>query len=500
MPSSIPYDPSLTLGNIISQEKLTNVINIAKAQGPADAAENELNSLISMKRSMDMTVQELINMSVDPAALITAVEKVGPQISKAASDYASAKVKSEQTIQPLRAKMYGVSESVESPLDYNRTKIKTDLPLAADTMQLNVQYFSFDENRQDSKTHAATVASFVSGSVSYLGDHFSSQASGSAQNQMNSQYSRHSIAGTLVISISCTHKNALVLAPFILDVDKAIRVWNQLFPSDMIKPDDLASLAKIASQADTPNAKSFNILSGATYGSSFVGMVHVLNTTTSQSNQSMYSVAESMQAQFKIGGWFADAEGGFGVSSSFSNSVKNLLSTQNINSHCTLTAMGLIPSIKSNSVKMAVQQFSDFDGKSSMDSLSTLQNATATQQSTVDSSAEAARTGAQMLSMQNAKIKGVLSATSEIDDGANKMLDINSLMEGMDDYIQKAMAGNIGVPINYYLKSITAKQLAEMYVAKYYPGQYTTESGDDSGTGGPAVAPASGSIPEGSES
>jgi hypothetical protein len=36
------------------------------------------------------------------------------------------------------------------------------------------------------------------------------------------------------------------------------------------------------------------------------------------------------------------------------------------------------------------------------------------------------------------------------------------------------------VPINYYLKPITKAQLAQMWVAKYYPGKYLAISGDDS--------------------
>ena len=64
MPSTIPYDPSLVLGNIVSKEKLDNIVQISKLQAPADAAESELNSLISLKRSVDMTIQETMGMGI----------------------------------------------------------------------------------------------------------------------------------------------------------------------------------------------------------------------------------------------------------------------------------------------------------------------------------------------------------------------------------------------------------------------------------------------------
>ena len=483
MPSTIPYDPALALGNVVSLERLKVLTQIAAAQAPADNAEDTLNSLISLKRSLDMTVQELINMAVDPGDVMQASADTGKDIAKAAADYAKAKVASLKAVQPLKASITGVAESIESPIDYNRTQIK-QMPLSADSMRLNVQYFAVDQNEQNSSTHAATVSSFVSGEVSYFGDSFSSQASGSVSSQINSQMANHSIAGTLVISVTCTHKDAVLLAPFILDVDKAIRVWNSVYPDAMIKPDSIDDIAKIAAQADTKDEKSLTLLSGATYGSSFVGMVHILNTTETTSSEAMYSVASKLQGQFKVSGWFADASGGFGVESSFSNDAKNLLSTQNISSHCSLVTMGSIPSIKSNEVAMGVKGFADDDGAKSMAALMKLQNATASAQDSVDSSAAAARTGGQMIALQNSKITATLSGLADIDSQQNKMLDTNSVMDALDDYIQKCLAGNIGVPINYYLKPITASQLAQMWMAKYYPGKFLSIGGDDSNTSG----------------
>jgi hypothetical protein len=165
MPSTIPYDPSLVLGNIVSQEKLSNIVQISKLQAPADATEDELNSLITLKRSIDMTIQEMMGMGIDPGDLIAESDQVGQQISQAGAAYGKAKIASEKAIQPLRAKINTVNDSVESPIDYNKSKIKA-LPISADSMKMNVQYFSHDQNSQSSSTHASTVSSFVSDSLS----------------------------------------------------------------------------------------------------------------------------------------------------------------------------------------------------------------------------------------------------------------------------------------------------------------------------------------------
>jgi hypothetical protein len=271
------------LGNIVDKEKLDKAVMIAELQAPVDAAQTDLNSLITLKRSIDMTIQEMIDMGIDVTKLQVESREIGRQVQKAAEIYGVAKMASEKVIQPLRAITSQVNEEIESPIDYLRSKIQR-MPISTDAMQLNVQYFSLDENSQSSHSHASAISSFISESLSYFGNKQSEQVTNSVQTQVNAQTSRHSISGTLVICITCTHKNAQMFAPFILDVDKAVRAWNKLFPNDMIKTNAAASIARIEATAETKGEKSFYLLSGATYGSSFVGMVHVLNTTDTRSS------------------------------------------------------------------------------------------------------------------------------------------------------------------------------------------------------------------------
>lgn len=485
MPSTIPYDPSLVLGNIVEKEKLDIVVKIAELQAPANVAQTDLNSMISLKRSIDMTIQEMIDMGIDVSKLQVESSEIGKQVKEAALKYGMAKIASEKATQPLRATLSDVNEEIESPIDYNRSQIKK-MPISSDSMQMNVQYFSFDENSQSSHSHASAISSFIGESLSAFGHDQSSQMRNSVNRQVNAQTTRHSISGTLVICITCTHKNAQVFAPFILDVDKAVRAWNRLYPDDMIKTTDPASIAMIQAKAETKAEKSFYLLSGATYGSSFVGMVHVLNTTDTRSSQTLESVASSLQTTFQVGAWFAHETGGFGVTDSFSNSAKNLLSTQNIQSHCSLVTMGIIPSIKANEVKMAVQQFTEFSPEKEMEQLTKLQGATASEKDTIGSAANAARTGGQMIALENAKITSTLTAVSNLDDGTNKMIDVTSMMNAMDDYIDRCVKGgsNIGVPINYYLKPVTQSMIARAWLEKYYPNRYTKGSADDSNNPG----------------
>ena len=64
MPSTIPYNPSLTLTNVVSSKALDTIKQIAQIQAPVDACQDELNSLLATRRSLDMTVNELVNLDI----------------------------------------------------------------------------------------------------------------------------------------------------------------------------------------------------------------------------------------------------------------------------------------------------------------------------------------------------------------------------------------------------------------------------------------------------
>jgi hypothetical protein len=375
-----------------------------------------------------------------------------------------------------------VHKSLESPIDYNRTDIKK-MPLSADSIKMDAQYFQFDENKQEASNTVSAIKSYVEDSSEWLGIDISGDVGNSVAKQVSSQIESHDIQGTLVLTASCTHKDAAVLAPFVIDVDKAIRIWNTMFTnaSDKIKLGDPAAIATIAAMQGTTQEKSFEIISGATYGSSFVGMVHVLKDEKTNTSQRMESIADSIQGQMDMGAWFEKEAGGFGVNKSVSDDVKSLLSNAQIQSHISVVTMGVIPSIKSNQLGASVKSLT-MDPKAMMDSLAQLANATEADITSVASAATAARTGGQLQAMATNQITGVLTALAPIDEAANKVLDINSMMTAFEDYIDKCIAGQVGVPINYYTKPITRTQLAQMWVAKYYPNKYLSISGDDSKT------------------
>ena len=479
MPTSIPFDPSLVLGNIVDTAKITALENIDKAQKPVNLAQEKLNSLILSKRSLDMTVQEMIQMEVDEAdmkKLTDQVAKTKTAMATAAIDYASKTVAAQDPIQQARAASSAIiSSEVESPIDWNKSSIKK-MDLSSDSMVMDAQYFRLESEDDNTNAYSNAIASYVSGQVSSVfGPTYGTQAGASAKTAATSQATNHEIQGTLVITANCTHKMANMFAPFVMDPEKGIRAWNVHNPKSPI----LTTEAGLTKALADETSKMY-LLSGETQGSSFVGMVHLLNTTKANSHQSSSASSYEMQASFEENCWLAASQGKFGVDGQFANSVKKLLSASNIQSHASVITMGLIPSIKSNPIETSIKTLQP-DPTAVMDQLAAIQGDSDQDVTTMATKAAHAKTGESFMQLSNGFIKSAVSALGETQKLQNDIINTNSLMTAFDNYVQQATEGKVGgIPINFFLKPITSKQLASAYLAKFSPLKYwQISSGDD---------------------
>ncbi|WP_444931569.1 hypothetical protein ACJJIF_07290 [Microbulbifer sp. SSSA002] len=481
MSYSIPFDPALTLGNIVPNDHIEVLKEIDGLQREVDKEKEKLNSQIMLKHEIELTKQELVNTGVQVDNLEEKISDIAEEISTTAENYADVALAKYPEIQEARASLPAINSSIESPIDLNKSEIKRT-PISSDSMSMNAQYFSYEENFQASSDVMAQISSYISASTSFMGSSRSAEISNSVQTQIQQQIEHHSVAGTLLITANCTHKQSSMYAPFIIDVDKGVRAWNAVFQDNanlLIDTSDPNSIWQIANS--DPAEETMNILSGATYGSSFVGMVHVLRDNTTRSAQQMQAAAASLQVQMDAGSWFADVSGGFGVDASFAESVKSVLSSSSISSHVTLVTHGVIPTIQANTVSHVIKGFSDDDMAETMNKLAGLQNRTADKHDSLRESAEAARTGARLIALESAKLESAVTAVKKLDGASNKMLDIDTLMTAFTYYVDQAAAGEAGVPINFFIKPINRRQLAEMWVAKHIPGRYITSDGDDGG-------------------
>jgi hypothetical protein len=486
MPTSIPYDSSLVLGNLISDSKIDALKKIKDDQAPVDAAQNKLNGLIQAKYKMDMTLQEMVNMNVDPDQLSTfrqSIEKLQGDIATAASDYGTKVITMYSATGGETGADPKIEEMPESPIDWNKSALK-QMALSSDSMNTDVQYVRNESEVDSNDAHASAVAASASATVgSIFGPSYTASTAAAVKSTVLKQTQNHKVAGTLVITACCTHKIAEVFAPFVMDPEKAVSAWNKLYGKDdyidVTKQDSLESAIEEDNKGTQEKGKVLSLLSGQTMGSSFIGMVHVLQVEKTNSSQSSSSVSAAAEAQMEWGGFFAHGSGKFGVDSEFSNNIKNLLSSSDLTSHCSLITMGLIPTLKSNNLKTSISQLAP-DAKEVMGQLAAIQGATDTDVNSAMSSANKAKTGQQFIELNNSYISSVVSNVSKIDNDNNKVIDTNSLMTAFDDYVQKAGQGNCGVPINFFVREITKSMIAKAWLKKFSPlSNWQLTSSDD---------------------
>lgn len=482
MPSTIPYDPTLVMGNLVDPKDIDNLKVISAAERPVDVAQDTLNDTIRAKQQLQMTYTELANLGLSQAqltALDTQMTALNTTLGLNAGDYAKAVLDSQTAIAAGKKNIATLSEQPESPVDWNKTEIKK-IELSSNTMNMDVQYIRNEDEDDGSNAHADNVAASVSAAVSCVfGFKAAASVATNVTNTTLATTSAHNIVGTLVITAACTHKMATELAPFILDPEKAIDAWNQTYPSDIIPSDPTAMAALI--NVDTKN--KLHILSGKTIGSSFVGLVHFEQHESTNSTQNSNASTKAANASFEYGGWFADYEGKFGITKDVSDNVKKMFSTTNVTSHCSLITMGIIPSIKSNLIKTTVNTLKP-DAKEVMGQLAAIQGATDSTVKTIGSSASDAKVGSQYIELNNSYISNVVSNLGVIENNNNQVIDTNSLMTAFDDYVQQATKGEDGVPINFFIREITKSAIAKAWMKKFNPrANWQFSSGDDSETG-----------------
>ena len=462
---SIPYNPALSLGSVVDEKILKSVEALSKALAPADTAQDALNALILAKRSIDMTVSELKSMEIDVSDVMEASADLGKRVAKAAADYAKAMIASQEAVIKCKTDVVPatVGSSIESPIDFKASAI-LPMPLGAETIKMDAQYFTGDS--------VDAINEYVSSKTELLGKERSKEMASAATKQTSDQYQNHEIEGTLVITATCTHKYVDLLEPIVLDADRAFECWNHLFPDDALKP--IKPGEKVE---DIESEEAMYVISGVTYGSSFVGMVHMLRQDTSEAVSKMSDLAQKAAPLMDLSNWFTQKSGMLGGGDPFSSAVKDMLSSSRIDCHCSVVCMGVIPSMKSGEVEHAVKQFKD--APSEMQDILKAQNAVLDAEATVASEAEEGRQAVQSMSVELAKATNIMGALDKMAGAKSRSLDVATLMDTYENYVSRVSEGvatsgdgrkcSIGVPVNYHLKRISKMQIARLWRAKYLP-------------------------------
>ena len=381
MMQSIPYDPSLALGSVVCPKALENFRDLSEKDRMVKAAKYKLEAVIESKRSLEKTLVEISSLGIRGSedALKVAIMSADQKIRIATNSLVSAHIDNESDARGFDQEQSShVGLDQVSPIDLGRSK-SIKLPTAVDSIRITAQFFPFSED--GSKEVTDRMADYASNSARFLGAKRSMDIGAAVQGQISDQQNIFNTQGTLIITATCMHKCELYFSPLVFDPDATLRSWNKLFPDNampIMDKERLVNIAKGATKVD--ETIKLTVCSGAGYGSSFVGMVHMLSGKDGMASP----------AGMRMNG--------------LSDVKKMLYSSQKNISHCSVVTTGVLPKL----------QLSE-------------------------------------------------------DEENNVLLDSQSLIAAFDDYINKVEAGNIGIPIWYYLSSLEADQVAEIWCDKYQP-------------------------------
>jgi hypothetical protein len=465
MPLSITYNhPSLSLGNVVDIRLLNFMTKINRCQVDIDTARDKLNSLIQMKRSITMTINELQDIIMNMDNTKEKQTEIDKKIDQAATDYLSVRMAKEEEIQKFieQINQLEIPNDLDSIIDFSKKEL-TILPLSSESLNMDSQYFSFGSSLQDDTL--ANVEKFIrssAGGSQSLSDKTAKEVTSHITNQIQN----HNISGTLIIVANCTHQKVRMFEPVVIDPDKAVAVWNTVFKEDKIVISKSRMEIPDLKEKGEDKTTSLSLITGASYGSSFIGMVHILKSDSNQSDD-FENIKKNIEKKMKIGGWLANVSGGFGINEVVMNEVKAILSSQSITSHISIITLGAIPSFKSKESSTNAQNFALIEENT----MKKIRGLSPGEKHTTTSDSSEAQQKALLLNIQDARISMLMKNMQMIDQSNNKMLDINSLMTAFDNYIESITKENntAGVPNNFYIKKITKADICDMWMKKYFP-------------------------------
>ncbi|MBU2287197.1 MAG: hypothetical protein KKC79_11590 [Gammaproteobacteria bacterium] len=447
---------------------LDNLKAISALSGPADAAQDTLNSMIALKRSLEMTALELLNMQVDTSYIKAKIEEVKKSVSDAAVQYANLRTQAEVDSQSLRAQGQGITSALESPVDFKKSKLKAQF-IGSDSLKFDSHYFSFTDKSETANTVSKIKEFLTTGTSPGNGDRTPSPLVSAGLDKVNNQLASNKLEGTLIITAACTHAAARMLQPVVLDPERTLRAWNRTFSNDAIDISNPQALTMAAYAPADPDADALNIVTGATCGSSFVGMAHIISNSEAANSSDQGSFYKQLDAIEQHAALSA-AAGHIGFDQRLNMGLENTANSS-IQVHLTILTAGVIPTVGAHDMKEMALKFADIspDQMEAAMSLAGPDSHMVSKRYSADKSKQANG----VASLHAYMLKTTLTALGEKDEEKNETFTLESLINAFDSYVEAITPESRssdwippGVPMNFFLRPVTKADVARLWIEK----------------------------------
>jgi len=295
----------------------------------------------------------------------------------------------------------------------------------------------------------------------------------STHSSMEAQTSAHTITGTLVIVAKCTHQNADILSPCILDSSKLMSAWNYTYPKNKLSYSGKKLFDLVFDEEKNPPKKgddALHLITGCTRGSCFIGMAYTMKRETTKSSQDTAGMAETIKNVVNKDAMIGARTGQVGKHmANAAATINKMFSQAQVFNHCSLVTEGIIPNIAASEISTTVKEMSP-QPTDLLAGLSAVKEAGDTAVNPgPDKAMQTAKTGAKFMEQSHEFAANTVHALSEKEAVSHQVIDTNSLMTAFTDYITKAQAGECGTPINFFLQKINKYDVAKAHLRTAYP-------------------------------
>jgi len=406
----LQYDPSLYIGCLVEKQHLEYLQNVSRLHNEISSKKEALSNMKKVMSEFEMYNHDTLK----EKGVQVLMEDMKKCIREAQGDYMEKTVENLEKLSEISRSF--VTHSMESPINWELSKLKSDLPISADTMKCDARWFKVDKNDENASKHADDVCGHIGAALAHGIGVDIAYKSKRSQEKLGS---RSSICSTLVITCSCTHKNAMAISPCVFDSRKLVEAWNTQFPKKRInrRPDKKREEGK----------ERLYLVSGATYASALVGMVTFVDESHKHSSLDNNEWQRDFEGNMKyLQALSMERE----MKNSNLGEVMSMVANQTVSVHFNLYCSGIIPNLEKQELKTKVEMLSALDTEN---------------------------LGIEMEELLEALGQGNTTQAS--------VLNMTTLMNAFDNYLSLATGGDttvIGVPVNYFLRPLSKRFITEL--------------------------------------
>jgi len=248
---------------------------------------------------------------------------------------------------------------VQSPVDYDRSKI-VHLPRAFDSITVNAHFFTKDIEDQTGNSHNMNVVGAVKKTGQKWFGSTTNQLAAAVSNSMTRTSETHDIESTLLVSAYALHSKVRQFSPLIIDPDLLLSAWNHYQPQYKIILDKISE-SDLTENDDRLNEPTIDLFAECFLGSAMVGLVHFIQTESTVSMQSTSKQSLQAMQSVRSSSFLSGITGDTGLAIEMAQKAASALSSSGFDVRFDLVCLGYLPTIKSNTVQLAIKEFKDFD-------------------------------------------------------------------------------------------------------------------------------------------